>query len=156
MPKNTTFVVEFIPTPDRKSFKIESGRILSEEPISVRQSNAASQIMQSIAAILAKNGFNYKDPRDEEIVRLRDELKETKEGLTAAAKAYYHALEEAVKGDLSEALEITGHEEEKEQPCEDGTPESAPAEQGTEQPPEVASDADSNVDTEETPVTAEQ
>ena len=119
----------------------------------MRQSNAASQIMQQIAGILAKNGFHYKDPRDEEIVRLRDELKETKEGLTAAAKAYYHALEEAVKGNLSEALEITGHEEEKEQPCEEGTPESAPAEQGPVESPSAPEDADSNVGSEETTVT---
>ena len=120
----------------------------------MRQSNAASQIMQSITTILAKNGFNYKDPRDEEIVRLRDELKETKEGLTAAAKAYYHALEEAVKGNLSEALEITGQEEEKEQPpCEEGAPESVTAEQGPVESHEAPENADSNVGSEEPTVT---
>lgn len=146
--KHTTFVVEFRPTKGN-GFEMTQGRITSDEPITVRQSNAANEIIRGVKAVLDKNGFKADetvpktelDEANEKIAALKEDNATT----NRMAKALFEALEAAVKdGNFEPGKKLLGIEdppaepkseesdatEPREETVSEGEAEAATSEQG--------------------------
>jgi len=160
MKKNVSFVVEF--RPHGSGFEMTQGRIVSDEPITVRQSNAANEIIRGIVDVMSKHGFKAdetvpKTALDEANEKI-EELKEDNATTNRMAKALFEALEAAIRfGNLEPGKKLLGIEDPAEEPkseesdateprkeetVQEGEAEVAPAEQGDGSPFEAAQSPD--------------
>jgi hypothetical protein len=88
--KKATYVVAFRPD-GKKGFKVEEAKILSDQPIQVRETNRFSNLINSIQKLIVDDLDKKLEAADAETEKARNDLEE-KEQLLAATEAATKAL----------------------------------------------------------------
>ena len=88
--KKATYVVAFRPD-GKKGFKVEEAKILSDQPIQVRETNRFSNLINSIQKLIVDDLDKKLEAADAETEQARKDLEE-KEQLLAATEAATKAL----------------------------------------------------------------